>query len=164
MCSFFVVFCKKGANRMRYTIEGDHLPVVICHLAAGEAMFNRKRFHGVDVPQYADGNQCQRRVWQIFRQNIYGRFHVPKHLYCPGRQRHDCLCFRLSRFHSAFYSGSGTRIYLAEKSLSCRRDGRRPIGAFPSEAKVRSCLAERDFYCKRFPATVLFLLSSTVMW
>ena len=26
---------------MRYTIEGDHLPVVICHLAAGEAMFNQ---------------------------------------------------------------------------------------------------------------------------
>lgn len=26
---------------MRYTIEGDHFPVVICHLAAGEAMFNQ---------------------------------------------------------------------------------------------------------------------------
>ena len=82
---------------MRYKIEGDTLPVVICQLEAGEKMITERGFYGMDVPEYEDGDRKQRRHWKDVWPYVFRRSVVPEYLYSPGRTGTDCFCIQLSR-------------------------------------------------------------------
>lgn len=42
---------------MKYNIQGDNLPVVICELDANESMITERGGHGMDVSKYEDGDK-----------------------------------------------------------------------------------------------------------
>mgnify|MGYP006981015151 FL=1 len=83
---------------MRYQIQGDTLPVVICQLEAGERMIRRR--YVLDVSEHEDGDNDQWRDWESCRKNVLRREDVPEYLHCTGRQRNDRICFLLSRIDS----------------------------------------------------------------
>ena len=78
---------------MRYQIQGDTLPVVICQLEAGER-------YVLDVSEHEDGDNDQWRDWESCRKNVLRREDVPEYLHCTGRKRNDRICFLLSRIDS----------------------------------------------------------------
>ena len=82
---------------MRYQIQGDTLPVVICQLEAGD--YGRRRYV-LDVSEHEDGDNDQWRDWESCRKNVLRREDVPEYLHCTGRQRNDRICFLLSRIDS----------------------------------------------------------------
>ena len=78
---------------MRYQIQGDTLPVVICQLEAGERMITEGGGMSWMSPN-------MRRDWESCRKNVLRREDVPEYLHCTGRQRNDRICFLLSRIDS----------------------------------------------------------------
>ncbi len=46
---------------MRYEIQGETLPVVICYLDGGEKDDHRRRWNVMDVTEYEDGDNDKRR-------------------------------------------------------------------------------------------------------
>ena len=56
---------------MRYEIQGDTLPVVICYLDGGEKMITEKRSHELDVSKHAHGDFYQWRHRKGFRTNVF---------------------------------------------------------------------------------------------
>ena len=80
---------------MRYQIQGDTLPVVICQLEAGERMITE----GGGM-SWMSPNNDQWRDWESCRKNVLRREDVPEYLHCTGRQRNDRICFLLSRIDS----------------------------------------------------------------
>ena len=82
---------------MRYQIQGDTLPVVICQLEAGERMITEGGGMSWMSPNMKMETTTKWRDWESCRKNVLRREDVPEYLHCTGRQRNDRICFLLSR-------------------------------------------------------------------
>ena len=80
---------------MRYEIVGETLPAVICTLEEGETMITEKG-HELDVPEYEDGDEYQRRDRQSIREDVFRRVDFPEHVHCKRRSRNDRVCIQFS--------------------------------------------------------------------
>lgn len=60
---------------MRYEIEGNNLPVVICHLEEGRKNNNRTGGDGLDDTEYENGNKfewiSEEQSQGLFRANLF---------------------------------------------------------------------------------------------
>ena len=55
---------------MRYEIQGDTLPVVICYLDGGEKMITEKRSHELDVSKHYAWRLLPTAASEGFRTNV----------------------------------------------------------------------------------------------
>ncbi len=79
---------------MKYNIQGEPMPVVICHLEAGESMIT-ERGSMVWMSANMRMETKSRRSRQGARPDVRRREPFPEHLYRRGRPRHDRLCLQL---------------------------------------------------------------------
>lgn len=84
---------------MRYQIQGDTLPVVICQLEAGERMITEGGGMSWMSPNMKMETTTNGGIGKA-RKNVLRREDVPEYLHCTGRQRNDRICFLLSRIDS----------------------------------------------------------------
>ena len=91
---------------MRYQIQGDTLPVVICQLEAGERMITEGGGMSWMSPnmkmETTTNGGIGKAIGRLFsgEKNVLRREDVPEYLHCTGRQRNDRICFLLSRIDS----------------------------------------------------------------
>ena len=70
---------------MRYSIEGEPLPVVICNLEQGEWC------HVVDVPEYENGDDWWRHRQDVWKSAFGGKYFL-KPLHGNEREWDDRVC------------------------------------------------------------------------
>lgn len=70
---------------MRYQIQGDTLPVVICQLEAGERMITEGGGMSWMSPNMKMETTTNGGIGKSCRKNVLRREDVPEYLHCTGR-------------------------------------------------------------------------------
>ena len=79
---------------MQYEIKGGAFPVVVCQLAERRADDDGKGLHGLDEPQYADGD-AGGGLGKMFSKAFSGES-MFQNIYTARGRGHDCLRLQLS--------------------------------------------------------------------
>ena len=128
---------------MRYEIQGDTLPVVICYLDGGERMITEKGAMSWMSPNMHMATSTNGGIGKAFGRMFSGD--VSEYLHRAGRSRHDCFCLLLPGKYSSLPDLQRTGIDRTEVQFSGFRSRRQSFRFLPETLRFRT-LRRRGIY------------------